>query len=190
MKIDSTDWSEFQISKLFSKKSPSARKITQYTEGRVPYVSSSAINNGVVSYLQPQNDEDIEKGNCLTVSRLDGTSFYQEKDFLGRGGAGSAISLLYNDNLNKYNALFIATVIKLASDRFDYNDALTGQNLENLKIKLPILRKTDGTPIIDSKKEFNELGHIPNWELMEKTMKKMEKQAQKKINILNSLNKD
>lgn len=189
MKIDSTDWFEFQISKLFKKESPSPRKISQYTEGEVPYVSSGAINNGVVSYLEPKNEDDIEKGNCLTVSPLDGTTFYQKKDFLGRGGAGSAISLLYCDRLNKYNALFIATVIKLASDRFDYNDALTGKNLDNLKIKLPILRKGDGTPDIDPEKEFDETGYIPDWEYMEKTMKEIEKKAQKKIDLLNLLSK-
>ena len=123
-KVDISDWKDFQISRLFRISSPASRSIKTYNEGDVPYVSSGSINNGIISYLEPNEDEELEKGNCITVSPLDGSSFYQEDDFLGRGGAGSAISLLYNDNLTRYNALFICTVIKIMAQKFDYNDAL------------------------------------------------------------------
>lgn len=90
------NWKEFEISRLFTIKSPAARTIKSYSEGKTPYVSSGSFNNGIVSYLEPMADEKIEKGQCITVSPLDGSAFFQEEDFLGRGGAGSAISLLYN----------------------------------------------------------------------------------------------
>lgn len=105
------NWKEFEISRLFTIKSPAARTIKSYSEGKTPYVSSGSFNNGIVSYLEPMADEKIEKGQCITVSPLDGSAFFQEEDFLGRGGAGSAISLLYNLNLTRYNALFICTIV-------------------------------------------------------------------------------
>lgn len=132
------EWKEFEVSRLFTIKSPASRSIKTYTEGTVPYVSSGGVNNGIISYLEPKENEELEKGNCITVSPLEGTpAFFQDTDFLGRGGAGSAISMLYNDNLTKYNALFICTIIKNCATKFDYSDAFTSDNLKTLKIPLP-----------------------------------------------------
>ena len=137
-KIYTANWGEFKIKDLFEIKSPKARTQNKYNEGLVPYVSSGAFNNGICGYLEPKDEKDIDKGNCITVSPLDGTSFYQEKDFLGRGGSGASILKLYNTHLSKYNALFICSVIRRIADRFGYNDLLNGDNLKNLSIKLPI----------------------------------------------------
>lgn len=177
-------WKEFEVSKLFTIKSPASRSIKKYDEGDTPYVSSGSVNNGIISYLSPKKDEKLEEGNCITVSPLDGSSFYQENDFLGRGGAGSAISLLYNSELSKYNALFICTVIKKASSRFGYSDALTSDNLKTLKLKLPTLMKKDGTYVVDKEKKYSEDGFVPDWNAMEEFMKEVEKIAQKKVNLL------
>lgn len=150
-------------------------------------MSSGSINNGIISYLEPNEDEELEKGNCITVSPLDGSSFYQEDDFLGRGGAGSAISLLYNDNLTRYNALFICTVIKIMAQKFDYNDALTSDNLKTLKISLPAQKDKNGEFSIDVNKQYSDEGFIPDWDYMEQYMKAIEEKAQRRIDILNKL---
>lgn len=184
-KIDINEWKEFQISRVFRISSPASRSIKTYNEGDVPYVSSGSVNNGIISYLEPNEDEELEKGNCITVSPLDGSSFYQEDDFLGRGGAGSAISLLYNDNLSKYNALFICTVIKIMAQKFDYSDALTSDNLKTLKIYLPAQRDKNGEYVIDVKKQYSDEGFIPDWSYMEAYMTAIEEKAQKRIDILN-----
>ena len=95
-------WQDFIISRLFKIESPATRSIKAYNTGDVPHVSSGGVNNGIVSYLEPKEDEKLEAGNCITVSPLDGSSFYQEDDFLGRGGAGSAISIAIQ---KKYKAV-------------------------------------------------------------------------------------
>ena len=172
---------------MFRIGSPASRSIKTYNEGDVPYVSSGSVNNGIISYLEPNEGEDLEKGNCITVSPLDGSSFYQEDDFLGRGGAGSAISLLYNDNLSKYNALFICTVIKIMAQKFDYSDALTSDNLKTLKIILPAQQDKNGEFAIDATKQYSDEGFIPDWNYMGLYMEKIEKKAQKRIDILNKL---
>lgn len=164
---DTSMWKEFQINKLFTIKSPASRKMQTYDIGNIPYVSSGAVNNGIVSYLKPKDGEQLEKGHCITVSPLDGTSFYQKCDFLGRGGAGSAISLLYNDNLTELNALFICTVIKQSAYRFGYNDALTSDNLKHLIIKLP------ATP-----------NGQPDWAYMESYMKQIMEESEKSLENL------
>lgn len=186
-RVDISGWKEFQISRVFRISSPASRSIKTYNEGDVPYVSSGSINNGIISYLEPNEDEDLEKGNCITVSPLDGSSFYQEDDFLGRGGAGSAISLLYNDNLSKYNALFICTVIKIMAQKFDYSDALTSDNLKTLKINLPAQKGKNGEFIIDANKQYSDEGFIPDWDYMGSYMEEIEEKAQRRIDILNKL---
>lgn len=186
-RIDLTKWKDFAIGKVFKIKSPAQRSIKEYDEGTIPYVSSASINNGVVSYLDPQKNEILEEGNCITVSPLDGSSFFQEADFLGRGGAGSAISLLYNVELSKYSGLFICTIIKIAAQKFDYADALTGKNLETLLIKLPVKQNEDGTLFVDGSKNYHDEGYCPDWEYMENYMKSVEEKAKKRIEILKSI---
>ena len=186
-KVDINDWQGFVISRLFVIESPAERSIKTYNSGDVPYVSSGKMNNGIISYLDPKEDEELEKGNCITVSPLDGASFYQEDDFLGRGGAGSAISMLYNENLSKYNGLFMCTVIKISAKKFDYNDALTGANLENLIIKLPVLHNEDGSIYIDKEKKYSDDGYIPDWEYMSRYMEAIEEKAQNRIDLLRGI---
>lgn len=183
--INCNDWIEFELFRLFTIKSPASRSMKTYTEGTVPYVSSGGVNNGVVSYLEPKENEELEKGNCITVSPLEGTpAFYQEIDFLGRGGAGSAISMLYNDNLTKYNALFICTVVKICAAKFDYSDAFTSDNLKTLKMPLPAQKNTDGTLYVEEEKKYCDEGYVPDWEFMSNYMMSIEKKSQNRIDIL------
>ena len=46
-----------------------------------------------------------------------GACFYQEIDFC----ATQDVTVLYNMNLNKYNALFLTAILKLESHRFAYS---------------------------------------------------------------------
>lgn len=136
--IDTAQWKEFIIKDLFTVKRPSARSQTNYDEGNVPFVASGNFNNGVLKYLEPKKDEVLDAGNCITVSPIDGSSFYQENDFLGRGGAGSSIILLYNPDLNRYNGYFLATVIRTVCRKYAYSDMANKDTIGAEKIKLPV----------------------------------------------------
>ena len=81
-KIDTNDWKEFVIKDLFDVSRPTARSQANYDEGDVPFVASGNYNNGVLKYLEPKKDEVLDKGNCITVSPIDVSAFYQEVDFL------------------------------------------------------------------------------------------------------------
>lgn len=140
-KIDVSGWKKFKIEDVFMIKKPDARSEKYYEEGTVNYVSSGAFNNGVMKCLKPKEGEVLDKGRCITVSPLDGSSFWQENDFLGRGGSGASIALLYNDNLNQLNALFICSVIKKSAGKYGYANLLNGNNLKNLEVILPAITK-------------------------------------------------
>ena len=136
--IESTSWGSFIIEDLFEIKRPKARSQTNYEEGNIPFVASGNYNNGVLKYLQPKENEELDKGNCITVSPVDGSTFYQKEDFLGRGGAGSSIILLYNNNLNENNGIFIATIIRKNCSKYGYNNMGSQENIRKEIIKLPI----------------------------------------------------
>lgn len=101
--IDITKWQQFKICRdggIFKLVQPKPRKLTEYLhDGDVAFVASGAFNNGIEKYVK--TDEELDKGNCITVSAIGGFSFYQKNDFIGRGGAGSAIKILYSDKLNE-----------------------------------------------------------------------------------------
>lgn len=168
--IDISSWQEFTIKDLFEIKRPEARSQINYEEGDVPFVASGNFNNGVLKYLKPKNDKDIDLGNCITVSPIDGSCFYQESDFLGRGGAGSSIILLYNPNLNKYNGTFIATIIRSVCQKYMYNDMANRNVIGSEIIKLPVL-----------------ISGEPDWAYMTSYMIGVEHRAQSYINQLLSI---
>ncbi len=168
-KIDSSAWKEFRIGSLFEIKRPSSRSQIDYDDGEVPFVSTSDFNNGIVKYCSPKSNELLDKGNCITVSPLDGSAFYQENDFLGRGGAGSAIILLYNKNLNRENGLYISTVIRKNLVKYSYNNQLTSSVIENEKLLLP------------------QLDNNPDWKFMEKYVINLQSSIESRLNILNNI---
>lgn len=164
-KVDTREWGEFRVGELFDIKRPAARSEKKYCEGEINYVSSGAFNNGVANKLMPLPNELLDRGGCITVSPLDGSSFYQEEDFLGRGGSGASISILYNSHLNRNNALFICSVIRSSANGFGYTDLLNGENLKSLTIKLPM----------------DKTGQ-PDWAYMEEYMRKMEEKTKTALN--------
>lgn len=166
--IDTKNWKEFIIRDLFTVKRPSARSQANYDNGKVPFVASGNFNNGVLKYSEPKKDEILEAGNCITVSPIDGSSFYQEVDFLGRGGAGSSIILLYNPNLNLYNGYFIATIIRTVCRKYAYGNMANIDTIGSEKIELPVT--SNGSP---------------NYEYMEKYIVDLLVKTKEHLNNLN-----
>lgn len=138
-KLDVSKWGEYQIEQIFPEiKRPAKRSASDYFPGDIPFVSSGNYDNAVDSYRELLPDEELEKGNCISVSPVDGSTFYQPVDFLGRGGGGSSIMLLYNDHLNKYNGLFISAVIRsFLSKKYAFGDMGNNETIKKEFIKLP-----------------------------------------------------
>lgn len=137
--LDVNRWGEYQIEEIFPViKRPAARIVSNYFPGDIPFVSSGNYDNAVDSYREPLPNEELEKGNCISVSPVDGSTFYQPVDFLGRGGGGSSIMLLYNEQLNEFNGLFVSSVIRsFLSKKYAYGDMGNSTTIKNEFIKLP-----------------------------------------------------
>ena len=152
-KLNIDHWGEFKISDIYEQiEHPVARSKKHYESGNIPFIASGAINNGIDCYLAPKNTQDIDKGNCLTISPVDGSCFYQPNDFLGRGGGGSAISILRtNKLLSQATHVFLASIIShTLKEQYSFGNMGNTQKIKDTIIKLPI----------DAKGE-------PDWEYMD-----------------------
>lgn len=130
-------WNEFKVKDLFDVKPVKGKSITQYSKGLIPYITTSSINNGLTKFIDTNNNISIKK--CISIDPIAGKAFFHNYDFVGRGGAGSAINLLYNNNLDKYSGLFICKIIENSSFfKASYGVQLNGNRLKNLKLLLPV----------------------------------------------------
>lgn len=124
---------------MFSVKRPIARNKDQYENGNVPFVASGSGNNGVMKCCKPHKNEELDNSGCITVSPVDGSVFYQPYDFLGRGGAGSSILMLYSDNINLYNGQFIARMIaNTCACKYTYGHMGNKDSIKCERIMLPV----------------------------------------------------
>lgn len=137
--LESREWHVFLIGDLFSVKRPPARNKDDYEVGEVPFVASGSVNNGVMKCCKSHDDEKLDDAGCITVSPVDGSAFYQPYSFLGRGGAGSSILMLYADNLNLYSGQFIAKMISnTCMCKYTYGHMGNKDGIKRERIMLPI----------------------------------------------------
>ena len=109
-----------------------------YDFGNTPFVASGALNNGVMKCCDAKQDEQLDAGNCITVSPVDGSTFYQPMDFLGRGGAGSSILMLRSDWLNLYLGQFIARTVRQTCSKYTYGHMGNKDSIKRERIMLPV----------------------------------------------------
>lgn len=149
LSLNDREWKEFRLEDLFSVKRPTARNKDDYDDGNICFVASGAVNNGVMKCCAPKGGEKLDAGNCLTVSPVDGSCFYQPQSFLGRGGAGSSILMLYpvNWNLNRYIGEFISKTVNMTATKYSYGHMANGESIKRDRIMLPV--NPNGQPDYD-----------------------------------------
>ena len=141
--IASRSWSEYRMGDLFQ--FVKGRRLTKadMIDGPINYLGAISENNGVRQHIEVA-PEDISAANCITVNYNGsvGEAFYQSEPFW----ASDDVNILYADGwtMNKYNALFIVTVIKANRYRFSYGRKWTMDKMKESIIKLPA--KADGSP--------------------------------------------
>lgn len=151
-KLSDKTWSTFRVGDLFEVSRPMARSKDAYAAGDIPFVASGALNNGVMKCCTPHDDEVLDKSKCITVSPVDGSSFYQSVDFLGRGGAGSSILMLRGPMLNEATGQFIARTVKQTCSKYTYGHMGNKDSIKREIIMLPV--DDSGEPDYDYMAEY------------------------------------
>lgn len=110
-------------------------KTADHLAGEIPYVSSSALNNGVDDYVS--NNNGVRRfSNCLSLANSGsvGSSFYEPFEFV----ASDHITHLKNEEFNKYHYLFLATVTSRLSQKYNFNREINDKRISREIILLPL----------------------------------------------------
>lgn len=149
--INTYSWAEYCMGDLF--RFVKGRRLTKadMIDGPINYLGAISENNGVRQHIEVA-PEDICAANCITVNYNGsvGEAFYQSEPFW----ASDDVNILYADGwiMNKYNALFIVTVIKANRYRFSYGRKWTMEKMKETIIKLPA--RADGSPNFEYMEEY------------------------------------
>lgn len=134
--LEEKEWDEFFLIDLFPVIQRGKRLTkSKQLDGITPYVSSTALNNGVDNYIS--NNKNVRKfSNCLTIANSGsvGVSFYQHYEFI----ASDHVTHLKNENMNKYIYLFIATLTNRFSEKYNFNREINDKRISREKIMLPV----------------------------------------------------
>lgn len=154
--LNTSNWKDFRYDDIFEIERGDSFYLKNLTEGPYPYVSASAQNNGVSSYVSIKNQD----GNAISLS-YDGSigeAFYQPKPFL----ASEKIAVLrlnkkWGKVLSPSLAFFLISLIR--KEKFRYNYGL------KWSINSRLLGSIIKLPVVDSGK--------PDWDFIETYIKSL-----------------
>lgn len=132
MKLEDRKWKEFKINEIFN--NVIVKKLSKSPEdlGDIPFVTSTSLNNGVSNFY----DINSVIKNVITVS-TNGSCFdcfYHDYPI----AVSNDVEVLYSDKLNKFNALFICTILKKEKLKWNYGRKPKNGNVFETIIKLPV----------------------------------------------------
>lgn len=148
MKVDMTDWKEYEVQELFNVVYGVNLELVNCIETdkddpeAVAFVSRTELNNGVSAYVKPVPSVEPQPKNTITVAGGGSVlaTFLQTQPFY----SGRDLYLLYPKCCISNKAkLFLVTIIKANKYRYNYGRQ-ANVTLSSLKLKLPAT--ADGTP--------------------------------------------
>lgn len=130
------EWADFFIKKIFNETRRGKRLTkSKQVKGNVPYISSTALNNGVDNFIG--NDSGVRVfSNCLTVANSGsvGATFFHPYKFI----ASDHVTHLKNNNLSCLTYLFISAQISKIATKYNFNREINDARISREKIILPV----------------------------------------------------
>lgn len=144
-------WGEFRLKDLFDTITQGERvKKADQIDGDLPFVMAGFKNHGISKHIA--NEVFIYPSNAITMDVF-GNVFYRDYKF----GASDDVGVYYNtkDSYTSYQMLFIATAFQKKIGELAFNNKIRASKTHDILIPLP--------------QKNNE----PDWEYMEKNMKRI-----------------
>lgn len=199
MNLDLTRWDKFEYDRIFKiKKGFYNKKPEESGAGKIPFLGAVDNNNGVTAKYTEDEIRDASKTGkepnqelskkifpahavCVTNNGSAGYAYYQDKPFT----CSHDVNPLYpkNNEFNKYTGLFIATIIMYDRYRWGYGRKWRPMRMAKSTILLPI-KYQGNQPLVDKVNNYNDNGHVPDWDYMEKFMKEFNWNIFKTKNLL------
>lgn len=148
--LNVSKWKSFEIGKVF-KLERGTEIIGELEEGKNPLISASETQNGVAKFVK-NGHKMFSSSLTIANNGSVGASFFQDNDFF----ATPDVTILTNNKINKYNAMFISTIISKERYRFSYGRKWGNEKMKKSQIKLPTTPQGE-----------------PDWEFMENYIKSL-----------------
>lgn len=106
----------------------------------MPYVSSTALNNGVDGFVG--NEGGVRKfSDCLTVANSGsvGSAFYHRYEFV----ASDHVTQLRRQGLDKYAYLFLVPMVSRLAEKYSFNREINDERIKREKLLLPATEQGD-----------------------------------------------
>lgn len=162
--LEVNTWKPFRISEIFERFEPTKGTTTDelIVGTDVPYIAAKHTNNGLDMMCSAEdNSEFISEGNCIVFIQIGagsaGYALYQGKRFIGMQGKTICA---YSIHLNKYNGLFLATILSKERPKYSFGRSWTGDRLLNTQVLLPAVEVSTDV-------------FMPDWIFMERYMKSL-----------------
>ena len=129
-------WKAFDFTEVFTDIKRGKRlKKADHTEGKIPYISSTSLSNGVDGFIGNTCGVRIFE-NCLTVANSGsvGSAFFHRYQFV----ASDHVTKLQREGLDKYAYLFVAPIISRLSEKYSFNREINDERIKREKILLPV----------------------------------------------------
>lgn len=155
-------WKEFFFTDIF-KEVKRGKRLTKANqkEGDIPYVSSTALNNGIDNFIS--NNKGVRKyKNNLSIANSGsvGSCFYHKYEYI----ASDHITTLTCKNADENIYKFMSTIVKRLESKYSFNREINDTRISREKLILPIDK--DGNP---------------HWEYMSKFIQNLEVKSIKNI---------
>lgn len=117
LNLNDREWKCFYTDSLFDLvQISSSNDLGKIKHGVIPCIGRKSVNNGFQGEYAIDSEK-INKGNCITISMVgESHAFYQGFHF----GCSQNILLLYSCKINKYNALFLCTLLNQQLKKYNY----------------------------------------------------------------------
>ncbi len=176
LKINTIEWQEFYLHKLFNitmGNGIDGNKTTNFNP-KYNYVSRDSKGNGVVDFINEISGEVPFPKGAMSVAlggSFLGTCFIQKEPFYT---AQNVAVMQEKEPISIHTKLFISALIRneCKIKYLAFGRELNSHIRKDFTIKLPVLSNGNNL-VIDNKKVYSKNGYIPDWKQMEKIMKSL-----------------
>ena len=141
-KSSNVNWKEFYFTDVFTEIQRGKRlKRADHSNGKMPYVSSTALCNGVDGFVGNTESVNIFS-NCITIANSGsvGSAFFHSYEFV----ASDHVTKLQNKEVSKYAYLFMLPIINRLAEKYSFNREINDKRIKRERFVLPAT--PEGTP--------------------------------------------
>lgn len=137
--LEEKEWHHFSMPEIFSQIQRGKRfKKADHALGDIPYVSSTALNNGIDGYVKETYGTRIFN-DCISLANSGsvGTAFYEPFKYV----ASDHVTCLKRSNTSQYIYLFLVTQIEKQGSNF--NREINDSRIKKMQVMLPVTTRRE-----------------------------------------------